>query len=98
MVAIIAEILLRFAMRLTFPELVGSVGVFLLLVAFFLNLFGRIRHTARSYQLMNAVGAGLSCYASYLIGFAPFVLLEGTWSVVAVVALVGRTIGARDRD
>ncbi|GMR22943.1 MAG: hypothetical protein BMS9Abin37_1328 [Acidobacteriota bacterium] len=77
-------------MRLTFPEVVGSVGVFLLLVAFFLNLFGRIPHTARSYQTMNAVGAGLSCYASYMIGFAPFVVLEGTWSVVALVALMRR--------
>jgi len=83
-------------MRLTFPELVGSVGVFLLLVAFFLNLFGRIQHNARSYQLMNAVGAGLSCYASYLIGFAPFVVLEGTWSVVALVALMRRTIRPGD--
>jgi len=86
-------------MRLTFAELVGSVGVFLLLVAFFLNLFGRIRHTARTYQLMNAVGAGLSCYASYLIGFAPFVVLEGTWSVVAIVAMVAlkrRTIRPGD--
>ena len=84
-------------MHLTFPELVGSVGVFLLLVAFFLNLFGRLRHTARTYQAMNAVGAGLSCYASYLIGFVPFVVLEGTWSLVAIVALLGRTIGPRAR-
>ena len=81
-------------LALTFPEIVGSIGVFLLLVAFFLNLFGRLAHTARTYQLMNAFGAGLSCYASYLIGFAPFVVLEGTWCVVAVVAL---TIGARAR-
>ncbi|MFQ5417621.1 MAG: DNA polymerase III subunit alpha, partial [Myxococcota bacterium] len=76
-----------FAMPVSFPELVGSVGVFVLLVAFFLNLFGRLRHTARTYQLMNAVGAGLSCYASYLIGFFPFVILEATWSIVALVAL-----------
>ena len=79
----------------TLPEMVGSTGVFLLLVAFFLNLFGRLAHTARTYQVMNAVGAGLSCYASFLIGFAPFVVLEGTWCVVAVVAL---TIGARAKQ
>lgn len=74
----------------TFPEIVGSVGVFALLVAFFLNLSGRLPHTARTYQAMNAVGAGLSCYASFMIGFAPFVVLEGTWSLVAVVALLRR--------
>jgi hypothetical protein len=90
MVAIIAEILLRFRMdsSLTYPEVVGSTGVLLLLVAFFLNLSGRMKHTGATYQFMNAVGASLSCYASYLIGFFPFVILEGTWSVVALVALV----------
>ena len=69
----------------------------MLLVAFFLNLFGRIQHNARSYQLMNALGAGLSCYASYLIGFAPFVVLEGTWSLVAIFALVANVanVGAK---
>jgi len=77
-------------MPVSFAEIVGSVGVFLLLVAFFLNLFGRLPHTARSYRLMNAIGAGLSCLASYLIGFFLFVILEGTWSVVAVVALMGQ--------
>ncbi len=72
----------------TYPEMVGSIGVFVLLVAFFLNLFGRLRPTAAIYQVMNVLGAGLSCYASYLIGFYPFVVLEGTWSLVALVALV----------
>lgn len=90
MVAIIVEFLLAFRMdsSVTYPEMVGSVGVFLLLVAFFLNLFGRLRHTATAYHAMNVFGAGLSCYASYLIGFFPFVILEGTWSVVALIALV----------
>ena len=82
----------------TYPEAIGSVGVFLLLVAFFLNLFGRLRHTAVTYQAMNVLGAGLSCYASHLIGFFPFVVLEGTWSLVAAVALVrhftNRTMGS----
>ncbi len=66
---------------------IATVGVALLLVAFFLNLFGFVGHRARSYSLLNALGAGLSCYASCLIGFFPFVILEATWTVVAVVAL-----------
>ncbi len=82
-------------MSLSFPDIVGSVGVFLLLAAFFLNLFGFLPHTSRAYQAMNAVGAGLSCYASYLIGFFPFVVLEGTWSAVAVAALLRGRMMAR---
>lgn len=69
-------------------EWIGSLGVALLLAAFFLNLFGFLQRTSRTYQGMNAVGAGLSCYASVLIGFLPFVVLEGTWSLVAMVALL----------
>ena len=71
----------------TLADWVGSTGVALLLVAFFLNLTGRLSREARSYAAMNAVGAGLSCWASWLIGFAPFVLLEGTWAIFAAVAL-----------
>lgn len=73
---------------MTLPDAIGSLGVALLLVAFFLNLFGLLAHQARAYQGMNALGAGLACYASWLIGFLPFVVLEGTWAAVAVVALL----------
>ncbi len=74
-------------MTLTPSEGIASLGVSLLLVAFALNLFGILARGSRTYQLMNAVGAGLACYASYRIDFFPFVILEGTWAVVAAVAL-----------
>ena len=66
----------------------GKIGVALLLVAFFMNLFGLMSADSRAYQAINAIGAGISCYASYLIGFAPFVVLEATWCAVAVVAMI----------
>jgi hypothetical protein len=69
-------------------EWIGSAGVALLLVAFSLNLFGFLARTSRAYHVLNAAGAAIACWASYLIGFAPFVVLEGTWSVVAIVALL----------
>ena len=75
-------------MSFTTAEIIGSVGVFLLLLAFFLNLFGYWAHAGRVYQGTNVVGAGLACYSSYLIEFPPFVVLEGTWCLVAIVALV----------
>jgi hypothetical protein len=37
---------------------------------------------------MNAVGAAIAAYASWQIDFMPFVVLEGTWSVVAFLALL----------
>lgn len=73
--------------ELTFPEVVGFLGVFLLLAAFFLNLFAMIDAKGYLYILLNLLGAGLSCYASYLVDFMPFVILEGTWALVAAFAL-----------
>ncbi|MEK7795323.1 MAG: hypothetical protein AAB353_12380 [Candidatus Hydrogenedentota bacterium] len=68
-------------------EYIGGAGVSLLLVAFLLNVTGKLAASSRTYQGLNAVGAGVACYASYLIGFVPFVVLEGTWCAVAVWAL-----------
>lgn len=67
---------------------IGSVGVALLLLAFLLNLFRVLRADGSPYMVLNLVGAALACYSSYLIDFMPFVVLEGTWGVVAGVALV----------
>lgn len=68
---------------------VGSVGVGLLLLAFVLNLRGVLARDRAVYQALNAVGAGLACWAAVMIDFFPFVLLEGTWSLAALAALVG---------
>ncbi len=76
-----------------FPTLIGSVGVSLLLVAYFLNLIKRLSQDSRLYALLNAVSAGLACYSSYLISFLPFVILEGTWFIVSLVAF-GKLLGA----
>ena len=73
-----------------FPTVVGSAGVSLLLLAFFLNLFRFLDAEKYPYLVMNLVGGSLACYSSHLIGFMPFVVLEGTWAAVAGVALVKR--------
>jgi hypothetical protein len=69
---------------------IGSAGVTLLLVAFFLHLVKVLRSDGWLYLIMNLVGASLACYSSYLIRFMPFVVLEGTWAGVAALALVRR--------
>ncbi|HEV2764290.1 MAG TPA: hypothetical protein VGV38_15025 [Pyrinomonadaceae bacterium] len=76
---------------------IGSAGVSLLLLAFFLNLFGFLRRDGYAYLLLNLTGGALACYSSHLIGFLPFVVLEGTWAVVAGVAVV-RKISTREDE
>lgn len=74
--------------------LTGSSGVFLLLLAFFLNLLRKLKVDSPAYLLLNFSGAGLSCYASYLIDYLPFVILEGTWALVALIALIRKAFSA----
>ena len=70
-------------------EVIGSLGVAILLGAFFANSMGWLATQSRIYYALNAVGAAIAAYASWGIGFMPFVVLEGTWSAVAFVSLIG---------
>jgi hypothetical protein len=73
---------------MTTSDIIGTAGVSLLLLAFLLNLAGVLHAEARVYQGMNAAGAGIACLSAYLIGFFPFVVLEGAWALASMVALV----------
>jgi hypothetical protein len=80
-------------MELMYPEfnwsdLIGSLGVTLLLVAFLLNLRGILSRDGLPYILLNIIGAGMACLASWLIHYIPFVVLEGTWTLVSLFALL----------
>jgi len=70
--------------------LIGFAGVALLLLAFLLNLLKLVRSDGHVYMGLNLAGASLACYCSYLIAFMPFVLLEGVWAAVALLAIVRR--------
>jgi hypothetical protein len=77
---------------------IGSVGVTLLLAAFLLNLCRVLRADSRAYAGLNLAGAGLACWSSWLIDFLPFVVLEGVWALVALIALVNTSFPARPKN
>ena len=70
------------------PDLVGAAGVALLLLAFVGNLTTILKRDSVLYLTGNAVGAGLACLSAALIGFMPFVVLEGVWCAVAIAGLI----------
>jgi hypothetical protein len=69
-------------------DIIASVGVSILLLAFLLNLFNKIPSDSKLYAFLNLIGAGMCCYSSYLIRFYPFVILEGVWGFVAILSLI----------
>lgn len=75
-------------MHFSLADWIGTIGVTLLLVAFLLNLLNKIQQSSLSYIVLNCIGAALACMASVMIHYIPFVILEGTWTIVSVVALI----------
>ena len=72
---------------MTADQVIGSIGVGILLLAYALNVTGKIANNGRVYAGLNVVGAGLACLASWMIAYYPFVVLEAVWTAVSVVSL-----------
>jgi len=66
---------------------IGFVGVFQILLAYVLNVFGRLEKKDMAFILLNLIGASLACLASVLMSYIPFIILEGVWAIVSLIAL-----------
>ena len=72
---------------MTTIDWIGFIGVTILLVAFFLNLRDLIAKESLLYLLLNLTGAAIACLASVLLNYLPFIILEGSWSLVSLYGL-----------
>jgi hypothetical protein len=73
---------------MTATDWIGFVGVTVLLVAFFLNLTDKIKKESLIYLFLNFIGAGIACFASFLLDYLPFIILEGCWTLVSAYGLI----------
>jgi hypothetical protein len=73
---------------MNYNDIIGAPGVGLILMAFFLNTARLIENNGKLYYVMNVIGATLACYASFLLNYWPFVILEGTWMLVSIYGLM----------
>ena len=71
-----------------YNDIIGTIGVGIILIAYFLNIFSLIPKDGKSYFILNVLGASIACYASILIHYMPFIILEGTWAAVSVAGLI----------
>lgn len=76
---------------MNFTDWLGFLGVFILLIAFLLNIINILAKDSILYMLMNSIGAGIACAASILIHYLPFIILEGVWTLVSIGGLI-RTV------
>lgn len=73
---------------MTYNDWIGTIGVGLILVAYFLNTMKWIPENGKFFFIVNALGGVLSCYAAFLINFIPFIVLEAIWTFVSIYGLM----------
>jgi hypothetical protein len=69
-------------------DIIGFIGVTILLMAYFLNLTDKIGKDSLVYLQMNFFGAGLACLASVLMSYLPFIILEGSWTIISAFGIL----------
>ena len=72
---------------MTIVDWIGSIGVFQVLIAYFLNITGKISTNDLAFILLNLIGASMACLASVLLNYWPFIILEGVWALVSLYSL-----------
>ena len=72
---------------MTIIDWIGFFGVFLILLAYILNVINKLKNNSLSFILLNLTGASLACLASILMNYLPFIILEGVWAIVSLFAL-----------
>ena len=75
---------------------IGFIGVFQILLAYVLNVIGKIKNSDLIFILLNLIGASMACFASILMEYIPFIILEGVWTIVFLISLIKhKTINGR---
>jgi hypothetical protein len=78
-------------------DVLGGLGMILLLGAFLANATGRLSAGGVPYHALNAIGAGVLAWYSVQLGVWVFAVLESVWAVAALVNLA-RALTRREAE
>ena len=73
-------------------ETISFLGMFFILVAFFMETQNLIHSKASSYLFLMALGSGILAVRAYLISEWAFFILEIAWFLTAVLGFFKRTV------
>jgi hypothetical protein len=71
---------------------IGTTGVSILLIAYFLNLSKKIAGDGIPYITLNLIGAALAWLASALLNYWPFIILEAVWTIASLIILIQKLL------
>ncbi len=67
-----------------YVTIIGTLGAFLILLAFVLAQFGKWKQTYMIYDLVNLIGSVLLIAYAILLRSYPFLVLNSVWAVVSL--------------
>ena len=73
---------------MNYIDWIGFIGVFLILLAYILNITDKLKSKDVLFILLNLIGASLACLASILLNYLPFIILEAVWALASLIALI----------
>ena len=74
-------------MSFAFHDLIGSAGVFFILLCYFMLQIGKMHSQQLSYILLNLLGASLILFSLYFEFNFSAMLIEGFWVLISLVGL-----------
>ena len=78
---------------MTIFDLLGFLGMTLLLSAFLLNQLKIFASDSLAYHIFNFIGAYILSYYAYMLGNTPFLVLEFVWGSFALYQLIVKLSG-----
>lgn len=67
---------------------IGFISVFQILLAYILNVIGKLNNDDLIFILLNLIGTIMAYLASMLIKYIPFIIQEGIWTIVYSISLI----------
>lgn len=80
--------MVKLSTELIIADVIGTIGVALTLIAYFLLQIDRISSTGRNYSLLNTVGAVLILFSLYYNWNTPAVIMETAWFLISLYGLI----------
>ena len=75
-------------MQLNWYDIIGSIGVFIIILTFVLLQFGKVRSEQLIYSVLNAVGASLIVFSLFFnFNFSAFIV-EFFWILISIFGIV----------
>ena len=66
----------------------GSIGLLLLLVAFYLNVTKKIVRNTFTYNGLNLIGSLILVYYAFVLNSGIFIVLESIWAFISLYFLL----------